>query len=332
MAKLRLSFACALYDRMQPLYTGEVQPAGIELNFIPIEEPRPIFDRMSGGQEFDVAEYSSSEYVQRFANRQCPFVALPVFPSRCFRHGFIAINRKSGIRAPKDLEGRRVGVPLYTMTAAIFIRGLLQHEYGVDFEKIHWVQGAVNHPGAHGDPHVLPLLKPIPIETAPHGRPLNDLILDGTVDATLGTSLPESIRHNPDIARLFENYVELEKEYYRRTRIYPIMHLIAIRRELHERYPFIATSLYNAFERSKRIALKKMFNLRAPRYMMPWLMRDIDEIHEVFGGDPWPYGVEKNRPTLEALVTYLADQHLIPGKVPVDDLFVHNYGESESWF
>ena len=229
MAKLRLSFACALYDRMQPLYTGEVQPAGIELNFIPIEEPRPIFDRMSGGLEFDVAEYSSSEFVQRFANKQCPFVAIPVFPSRAFRHGFIAINKKSGITKPKDLEGKRVGVPLYTMTAAIFIRGLLQHEFGVDFEKIHWVQGAVNHAGAHGKPTVLPLLK-------------------------------------------------------------------------------------------------HMFNLRALRYMTPFLMRDIDEIYEIFNGDPWPYGVEKNRKTLEALVTFLVDQHLIAAPVKVDDLFVPTYG------
>jgi len=332
MKKLQLSFACALYDRMLPLYTGEVQPEGIDLNFIAIDEPRPIFDRMSGGQEFDVAEYSSSEFVQRFANEQCPFVAIPVFPSRCFRHGFIAVNKKSGIAKPKDLEGKRVGVPLYTMTAAIFIRGLLQHEYGVDFEKIHWVQGAVNHPGAHGDPHVLPLLKQIPIEQAPRGRPLNDLIEDGTVDATLGTSLPESIRHNPNIARLFPNYVELEKEYYKRTRIYPIMHLIAIKRDVYERHPFIATSLYNAFERAKRIALKKMYNLRALRFMAPWLMRDIDEIHDVFAGDPWPYGIEANRPTLEALVTYLADQNLIASKVPVDSLFVEHYGEVESWF
>jgi 4,5-dihydroxyphthalate decarboxylase len=194
------------------------------------------------------------------------------------------------------------------------------------------VQGAVNHPGSHGDPHVLPLLKPIPIEHAPRGRSLNELIVDGVVDATLGTSLPESVRHDPNIARLFPDYVELEKEYYRRTRIYPIMHLIAIRRELYERYPFIATSLYNAFERSKRIALKKMYNLRALRYMTPWLMRDIDEIDDLFDGDPWPYGIEKNRPTLEALVTYLADQHLIAEKVRVDDLFVPNYGETESWF
>jgi 4,5-dihydroxyphthalate decarboxylase len=311
---------------MQPLYTGEVQPAGIELNFIPIEEPRPIFDRMSGGLEFDVAEYSSSEFVQRFANNQCPFVAIPVFASRAFRHGFIAINKKSGIAKPKDLEGKRVGVPLYTMTAAIFIRGLLQHEFGVDFEKIHWVQGAVNKAGAHGKPTVLPLLKPIPIEIDPSGRSLSDLIEARVVDATLGTSLPEAIRTNPDITRLFPNYVEMERDYYKRTGIYPIMHLIAIKKDVYERYPYVATSLYDAFVESKKIALKHMFNLRALRYMTPFLMRDIDEIYEIFNGDPWPYGIEKNRKTLEALVTYLVDQHLIAAPVNVDDLFVPTYG------
>src|ERR1700682_1259050 len=164
MANLQLTFASALYDRMQPIYTGEVKPDGIDLNFIPIEEPRPIFDRMSGGREFDVAEYSSSEFIQRFAARQCPFVAIPVFPSRAFRHGFIAIHRKAGITKPKDLEGKRVGVPLLTMTAAIHLNGLLAHEYGVDLGKIHWVQGAMNTGGAHGSPTVLPLLKAVSVE------------------------------------------------------------------------------------------------------------------------------------------------------------------------
>ena len=325
MAKLQLSFACGLYDRMQPLYTGEVKVDGIDLNFIAIDEPRPIFDRMSGGEEFDVAEYSSSEFVQRFANQRCPFVALPVFPSRAFRHGFIAVNRKAGIKTPKDLEGRRVGVPLWTMSAAIYINGLLQHEYGVNLRKIHWVQGAMNTGGAHGSPTVLPLHDPIPIEQNRSGKSMSDLIEEGAVDATLGTSLPDAIRTNPDIVRLFPNYVELEKEYYRRTRIYPIMHLVAIRRRIYEQYPFVATSLYKAFCEAKRIALQKMLNLRALRYMTPWLMRDIDEIHDLFDGDPWPYGIEPNRPTLEAFITYLQDQTLIAGPVRVDDLFVQTF-------
>jgi 4,5-dihydroxyphthalate decarboxylase len=322
MAKLKLSFACALYDRMQALYTGEVQPEGIELNFIAIEEPRPIFDRMAGKQEFDVAEFSSSEFVQRFANKQCPFVAIPVFPSRVFRHGFIAVNRKSGITKPKDLEGKRIGVPLLTMTAAIFIRGMLQHEYGVDFSNVHWVQGAMNTGGAHGSPTVLPLLKPVSIEQNTTPKTMSDLIEERYVDATLGTSLPDAIRSNPDIVRLFPDFVEREKEYYKRTKIFPIMHLVAIRKDVYEKHPFVAKSLFDAFNKSKEIALGHMLNLRALRCMVPWLMRDIDEIYDHFDGDPWPYGVEANRPTLEALVTYLTDQSLIAKPVPVDDLFV----------
>ncbi len=326
MAKLQLTFASGLYDRMQPLYTGEVQPDGIDLNFIAIDQPRPIFDRMSAGQEFDVAEYSSSEFVQRFANKQCPFVAIPVFPSRAFRHGFIAIHKKAGITKPKDLEGKRVGVPLFTMTAAIYINGILQHEYGVDLRKVQWVQGAMNTGGAHGSPTVLPLLKPFPIEQNHSNKSMSDLLEERVVDATLGTSLPEAILTNPDIVRMFPNYVEIEKEFYKRTKIYPIMHLVAIRRDVYEKHPFIATSLYDAFVKSKKIALEKMFNLRALRYMTPFLMRDIDEIHEVFDGDPWPYGIEPNRPTLEAFMTYLTDQSLIAAPVPVDDLFVPTYG------
>lgn len=326
MSNLQLSFACALYDRMQALYTGEVKPAGIDLNFIPIEVPRPLFDRMSGGHEFDVAEYSITEFAQRFAGKQCPFVAIPVFPSRSFRHGFISIHRKAGITKPKDLEGRRVGVPLYAMTAAIFIRGLLQHEYGVDLSRVHWVQGAINSAGAHGKPTVLPLARPVPIEINDSGKSLSDLLEERRIDATIGTSLPEAIGRNPDIGRLFPNFVELEKDYYKRTGIYPIMHLIAIKREIYERHPFVATSLYDAFVESKNIALAKMFSSRALRYMTPWLMRDIDEIHEVFNGEPWPYGVEPNRKTLEALMTYLVDQSLVAAPIPVDDLFVPTYG------
>jgi 4,5-dihydroxyphthalate decarboxylase len=332
MASLKLNFACALYDRMQPLYTGEVRPEGIELNFIPIELPRPIFDRMSGGSEFDVAEYSSSEFIQRFAADQCPFVALPVFPSRSFRHSFIAINKRSGVRKPKDLEGKRVGVALYTMTAAIFIRGLLQHEYGVDLAKIKWVQGAINTTGSHGDPHVLPLLKKPNLTYVDSARSLDDMLEAGEIDATIGTSVPRSILKNPDIARLIPDFHAVEKEYYARTKIFPIMHLVAIRKDVYEKHPFIATSLYNAFELSKQLALKKMFSLRALRYMMPFLPDQLDEIREVFGDDPWPFGVEANRPTLEALVTYMHDQHMIAKKMPIEELFVPHYGHVEPAF
>ncbi len=322
MPGLRLSFACGLYDRMLPLYTREVRPEGIDLDFIAIDSPREIFDRMGGKLEFDASEMSSSEFISRKAAGDCPFVALPVFPSRTFRHSFITVNRKSGIRTPKDLEGRRVGVPLYTMTAAIWIRGHLQHEYGVDLSAIRWVQGAINKAGAHGKPAALPLLKKVPLEINDSGRSLDELLEAGAIDAITGTSLPASIRRNPDIQRLFPDFREIEKEYYRRTRIFPIMHLVVVRRELHEKHPFVAASLYDAFCESKNRAFAKMRFLGALRYMLPWMAADLDEIDQVFGGDPWPYGVEANRPTLEALVRYMAEQSIIAAPVRVDDLFV----------
>jgi 4,5-dihydroxyphthalate decarboxylase len=311
---------------MLALYTGEVKPDGIDLNFIAIDQPRPIFDRMSGGEEFDVAEYSSSEFVQRFVNRQCPFVAIPVFPSIAFRLGFIAVNRKSAIKHPKDLAGKRIGVPLYTMTAAIFINGILKNEFGVDLSKVTWVQSAMNTSGAHGSPTVLPLLKKIAVENNTSNKTLGQLLAEGVVDATLGTSLPKEIRSNPDIVRLFPDYVERDKDLYRRKKIYPIMHLVAIKKSIYERYPFVATSLYDAFVKSKKIALEKLLNLRAVRYMTPFLMREIDDIWDVFNGDPWPYGVEPNRQTLEALVQYQQDLGLIDKPVKIDDLFVPTYG------
>ena len=328
MAKLQLTFACGLYDRMVPLYTGEVQPDGIDLNFINIDSPREIFDRMGGGQEFDLSEMSSSETIQRHSKGNSAFVALPVFPSRVFRHGHISINRKSGIKSPKDLEGRRVGVPLYTQTAAIFHRGVLQHEYGVDWEKIHWVQGALNHAGSHGNPSVLPLIKPIRhIETAPAEKSLSDLLEEGKIDAIAATGMPKAYRRNPDIQRLWPNFREVEREFFQRTRIFPIMHLVAIRRDTYEKHPFIATSLFNAFSKSKDLALEKMMETGALRYMLPWLGTELDEIHEVFKGDPWPYGIEQNQPTLDALVTYLAEQNLIAKKLPLEEIFVPVYGQ-----
>jgi 4,5-dihydroxyphthalate decarboxylase len=322
MSNVKISFACGLYDRMLPLYTGEVKPDGIDLDFQAIDSPRDIFDRMAGSQEFDVAELSSSEFISRMAANQCPFVAIPVFPSRVFRHGMITINTKSGIRTPKDLEGKRVGVPLYTMTAAVFIRGHLQHEYGVDLTKIHWVQGAINKSGSHGNPSVLPMARPVPIEIKDDSRTLSEMIDAGEIDAIIGTGLPESIKHNPNVRRLFPNFHEVEREFYLRTKIFPIMHLVAIRREVYERHPFVAASLYKAFDASKNAALAKMKYVGALRYMLPWMTDDLDEIEQVFGGDPWPYGLKANRPTLDALMTYMVDQGIIAKPLRLDQVFV----------
>ena len=326
MSNIPITLACGFYDRMHALHTGDIKPAGIDLTFIAIDDPRQIFDRMGGGLEFDASEMSLSEHITKLIAGNSPFVAVPVFISRVFRHQFIFINTKSGIKSPKDLEGRRIGVPLYVQTAAVFIRGMLQHDYGVDLTTIKWVQGAMEHPGTHGKPNVLPLLKKIDLEQNSSGKSLNQLLEDGDIDAMITASIPEPYGRNPSIQRLFPNFREVEANYYKRTRIFPIMHVLAIKREVYEKHPFVATSLYNACCESRALAIAKMRDVGALRFMLPWLVADFHEIDDVFGNEFWPYGVEENRATLEALVSYLFEQAMIPKTIPIEELFVPTYG------
>jgi 4,5-dihydroxyphthalate decarboxylase len=327
MSRLGLTFACGKYDRMEALRTGEVTVEGVDLNYLGIEAPREIFDRMGGAEEFDAAEFSASEFIGRMARGDRALVALPVFPSRVFRHGYIYVNRRAGIRTPKDLEGKRVGTALYTQTAAVWIRGLLAHQYGVDLSTIRWVQGAVEKGGAHGDPNAPPLLARAAIEANLSGRSLSELLAAHEIDAIAAARRP-TIRH-PDVAPLFADAKAVERAYFRDTGIFPIMHLVAIRRGIYEANPWIASSLYKAFTASKNWALDRMHRTAALRYMLPWLNHDVDEIDEVFGGDPWPYGIEANRPTLEALVQFMAEQYLIAKPLPIEDLFVPLHGRLE---
>jgi 4,5-dihydroxyphthalate decarboxylase len=326
MPKVPITFACGLYDRMLALYTGEVQPEGIDLNFLAIDSPREIFDRMGKSLEFDACEMSSSEVISRLAAGRNEMVALPVFPSRVFRHGFITVNRKA-VKIPKDLEGKRIGVPLYTQTAAVFARGLLRDEYGVDLSGVHWVQGATNSAQSHGNPSALPPLNKVSIEQNKSGRSLSELLEAGEIQAILGSGLPTALRTNPDVQRLFPDFHAVELESYRRTRVFPIMHLVAMRRDVYERHPFIASSLYQAMDAAKDLALGKMRETGALRYMLPGMTAELERIDQVFGGDPWPYGVEANRPTLQALVRYMAEQSLIKAPIPLEDLFVPIYGQ-----
>jgi len=325
MSKLPLTFACGLYDRMLALHTGEVQIEGVDLNFLVDDNPRNIFDRMAARQEFDAAEFSSSEYISRFVAGACPFVAIPVFASRVFRHSFIFVNRRY-IKTPKDLEGKRIGVPVYTMTAAIFIRGLLSDEHGIDFANNEWVEGDINSSKPHGNPTILPTARKLAISANRSGKSLSALLEEGTLQAIIGTGVPEAYGRNPDIVRLYPDYRAAEMDYYRRTRIFPIMHTVVIRRVVHEKHPFVASSLYRALDQAKDIERAKMRYRGTLRFMLPWMHAELDEIDAVFGGDPWPYGVEANRPTLEALVRYLAEQGVIAKAPTVDELFVPVHG------
>jgi len=330
MPRLSLCYASCKYDRIEALRSGEVAVEGIDLNVMVFPTGRQIFDRMVGGLEFDAAELSASEFISHAGRGDSPFVAIPVFPSRVFRHGYIFVNRRAGIRAPKDLEGRRVGLPLYTQTASIWARGHLMHQFGVDIDRIHWVQGAVETGGAHGNPHALPLLRPAPIEQNRSGRPLGELLARGDIDAYLGSRKPPTFGADPDVVRLFADHRALERELFEREKIFPIMHLVAIRRAVYERHPWIANSLYAAFVEAKRIARARLRYAGSLAAMLPWLQDEIEEIDQVFGGDPFPYGVEPNRPTLQALVAYMVEQHFIAEQIPLERLFVPLPGASGS--
>ena len=330
MSRLALTFACCRYDRMEAIREGSVVPEGVDLNCLTLKSGREVFDRMVGGQEFDVAELSASEFISLAGGGDDRFVALPVFPSRVFRHGYIFINTRSGIRTPEDLAGKRVGLPLYTQTAAIWARGHLRHQFGVDLAAIRWVQGAVEQAGTHGKPHAPPLLRPVAIEQNASGEPLSMLLARGEIDALIGSRKPENFGRHPDIARLFPDYRALERELYQNSKIFPIMHLIAMRRDLYERHPWLATSFYNAFVESKRRALARMRYAGSLAVMLPWLQSEIEEIDAVFGGDAWPYGIEPNRPTLQALIQYMVEQHFISEAIPIEDLFVPILGTSDT--
>src|SRR5215468_4194405 len=295
MSRLPLTFACCRYDRMEAIREGIVRPEGVDLTCITLKSGRDVFDRMGGGSEFDVAELSASEFISLNGQGDRRFVALPVFPSRVFRHGYVFVNTRAGIRTPKDLEGKRVGLPLYTQTAALWARGHLMHEFNVDIATIRWLEGAVEKAGAHGRPHAPALLRPVQIERNTGAEPLGALLARGAIDALIGSRKPDELGRNPDIERLFPDHRRRERELYQRTKIFPIMHLIAIRRDLYERQRWIAQSLYDAFVESKRRAHSRMRYAGSLSAMLPWLIDDVEDMDE---------------------------QHFIARPVPIEDLFV----------
>lgn len=328
-----LTLASLAYDRTSALSTGEVAVAGASLNLVTLQHPRDIFDRMAGGLEFDSAEFSLSEYVCRHSAGRRDLVAIPAFPSRAFRHGFVAVNTRT-VRSPADLGGggggKRIGVQLYTMTAAVWIRAVLG-QHGADLAGVTWVQGSMESGEAHGRPSAMPLAAgdTVRIVQNTSGKSLSQLLEDGELDATIGADLPRCLGRAEHVARLFPDFKEVEKRYYRETGIFPIMHTVVLRRELAERHPWLATSLYNALDDAKGVARVRMRFLDAPRYMLPWLAAELDEIDEVFeGGDPFVYGVEPNRRTLEALVEALYDQGMIGTRPSVDELFAPVRGQN----
>jgi 4,5-dihydroxyphthalate decarboxylase len=319
----KLTFCCRLYDRMWPLYRGLVKIPGVDLQFLPNGDHRAVFDAMENHLAFDVSELSFSDFITFTTLKpNYPIVALPVFSSRVFRHGSIYINTNAGITNPKQLEGRRVGIPRWGETAVIWIRGMLADEYGLDLTKVQWVTGNINGTGVHGEVAETQRFRNFPMEAAPADKSLSQLLETGDLPCVLGATMPESFGRSPNVARLFPNYHELERDWYKRTKNYPIMHVISMRRDVHTANPGLAGKVITALTESKRQALHDVHFTGSLLYMLPWLPDSLTEIQEVFGGDAFPYGIEPNRPSIETAIRYLVDQGIIPHPPKPEDLFV----------
>jgi 4,5-dihydroxyphthalate decarboxylase len=321
MANLKLTLACWDYDRTRPLMDGRVKPEGIDLD-IRILRPRQAFQRMLDSQEFQVSELSLASYTALKGRGACPFVAIPVALSKIFRHSCIYVRTDADIKMPADLKGKRVGTTQWSSTGLVFMRGMLQHDYGVRAQDMHWFMGGLN---SFVEPPLIPLDLPqdIRLDFLSGSQTLEKMFAAGELDALLSLYIPKLfLEGSPSIARLFPNYREIEQDYYRRTRIFPIMHTVALRGDVHREHPWAAKSIYQAFVAARDLAVDGLYDTDALRVALPWLIDHVEETWRVFGKDFWAYGLEPNRPTLEAVGRYVHEQGLSPRVVSADELFL----------
>jgi 4,5-dihydroxyphthalate decarboxylase len=320
--KLPITLACGLYDRTFGLRDGTVPVEGVDLNFLPMM-PVETFRRQGRHAEFDASEFSLSTFLVLHSRGDRRFVGIPVFPSRRFRHEHVWINTRAGIRSPADLKGKRVGVQEFVQTAALWIRGFLQHDFGVSTQDIEWLLGGYNEPDPHFKPRIeLDLPPEVHARIIPGDQCIDAMLERGELDAVL-PAVPASFRRrSPNVARLFPDFQAVEEEYFRRTRIFPIMHVVVVKREIYETHPWVMQSLYKAFVYAKALAIRRLVSSPPLHATLPWLTAHIEATREVMGGDYWSYGLEQNRHVLEAAAQYAWEQGLLARRLErIDELF-----------
>lgn len=327
MSRLPLTFGCWNYDRTRSLADGSVGADGIDLNYLdmPVEE---TFFRMLRHREFDVAEMSLSSYTVSLFREPRQFIAIPVFPSRYFRHSSIFVNAAAGINEPRDLIGKRVGCPEYQMTAPAWIRGILSEHHGVPVDSVTYVTGGEESPG-RSEKIKLDLPPSIRVERIGPTQTLAQMLRDGEIDALYTARAPSSFRAGDGrVRRLFANFQQVEQDYYRATGIFPIMHVIALRRDVYDAHRWIAQSLCKAFSEAQRRTYADLRESAALKAMLPWAHAHVEDAVALMGDDYWPYGFDRNRATLATFLRYSHEQGLARSRLEPEALFAPETLES----
>lgn len=321
---MELTLAISDYDHTRDLVSGRVKPEGIQLQPLQfrVEE---IFYRFTAYREWEISEMSLGKYCSLRAAGDETITAIPVFPSRVFRHSAFYVRRDGEIREPGDLAGRRIGVPEWAQTATVYARGLLSHEFGVPLREVQWFQAGVNQPGRK-EQAAISLPEGVECTVVPD-RSLDEMLVAGDLDAIV-TALPPAGHGGPDapLVRLFEDYEPVEAAYFKRTGIFPIMHILALRRDVLDRHPWVAMNLLKAFEEAKQRCLERLDAIVASAAPLPWLPARVEEARELLGADPWPYGLEANATTLEAFLEYCAEQGVTRRRLGLEELVAPSVG------
>jgi 4,5-dihydroxyphthalate decarboxylase len=316
--RLRLTLACTLADQTRDFTQGSIEAEGIDITYLPLDIPE-MFHRFIVNREFDVSEMSFGRYIALRAQGDTGITAIPVFPSRVFRHSAIFVRRDGPVHRPEELRGRRIGVPEWPQTATVYARALLTHEYGVPLSEIAWVQGGVTEPGREDKLDVQPA-PGVRLERIAD-RSLDEMLRAGAIDALITADPPPSFGTDPNVVRLFADFPAVERAYYQKTGIFPIMHVIGVRTTILDAHPWAARSLYKAFDEAKRASMRRFDNVSVACYPLPWIVTIGDEVRRAFGEDWWPYGIEPNRTTIDAFLSYAAEQGVTRRRLIVDELF-----------
>ena len=326
MSLVPVTMAVWDYDRVQPIINGQVRAEGIDLNVLPLRVEE-IFFRALRSAEFDVCELSLSSYVLTLREENPPFIAIPVFPSRFFRHQSIYVNVDK-VREPQDLIGARVGVPEFQMTASVWQRGILAEHHGVPVESVEYVTGALTGTRRRREKIALDLPPTIRVSSIAPGQNLSRMLAEGEIDALYTAHEPDGFGTDPRVGRLFRDFVAVEKDYFAETGIFPIMHVMVIKRDVHRRQPWIAQSLVKAFAESLEVSYQALREVSALKVTLPWLQSHVEDTLASLGEGYWDYGLEKNRSVLETFLRYSHDQGLAARRYSPEDLFVEGTEES----